>query len=229
MLVFISFWVKHLKPEGKQTIYVGQADVRNSREGIYRRLLEHKKDKNEWNEVIVLTSKDGSLGATEICYLENNFTKKAFEASRYQVINKNIPTQGSLSKEKQAEMDEFIDQSLVIIGVLGNKAFQPLINNAEQNSIIFNFAGTYNAHLTLTNEDYVLLKDSQISDKLSKSARDATRKDRIKYKEKISSDFTTLDDLLFSSPSGAGSFVTGSPISGNACWKTKDNKSPKDI
>ena len=41
--------------------------------------------------------------------------------------------------------------------------------------------------------------------------------------------FITKIDIQFKSPSAAASFVGGSSLSGNICWKTKENKSPKDV
>lgn len=244
--------VKHLKQTGiyfllgkdqggYEDIYIGQAGRRNDGTGLLKRLLEHNLNENEnyyddWDEVICLTTKDDVLGPTEISYLENKFTKLANSAERYHVRNVVEPTQGNITEEKESEMEEFIEYAKIIVGVLGHKVFEPLINKVEiqpsssltNESPIFYFHGKYKASAKKTNEGFVVLANSQINPKLAPSVKGKTRKDRELYKDKIDPNFITLTDLLFTSPSAAATFVNGAPSSGNELWRTVDNKNPKD-
>lgn len=68
---------------------------------------------------------DDSWGATEITFLENAFHQRAIRADRYEVANGNTPSAGSVSEETQAELDEFIENTNLIISALGISAFQP--------------------------------------------------------------------------------------------------------
>jgi hypothetical protein len=237
----IYFLVGENVESGNKTIYVGQAGIRKNGKGLYCRLLEHAKNENEnywsdWNEILAFTTQNDSFGPTEISYLENKFTNLAKEAGRYDVQNGNEPNQGNITEEKESELQDYIDEAKVMISVLGYKIFEPLIkvptNKDIQKSIsspLFTFQGKYNANGIFTNEGFVLLKGSAINPNLNKSAHGFTIKAREKNKTKINSEYLTTEDILFTSPSAAAGFVGGSSLSGNAMWKTKDGKSPKDI
>lgn len=244
--------VKHLKQTGiyfllgknadtdHNSIYIGQAVVRKNGEGLLNRLQEHKRNNkerywNDWNEVIVLTTQNNSFGPTEISYLENKFTELARKANRYDVHNGNDPNQGNVTEEIESELIECIEDAQMIIGVLGHNVFEPILKAPESNDqenktlITFRYKGNWNADGVMTTEGFVLLKGSQISPKLSKSARVFTVKARKQYSTKIDKDNCTLENILFSSPSAAASFVGGCSLSGNAMWATDDGKTPKDF
>lgn len=73
------------------------------------------------------------------------------------------------------------------------------------------------------------MKGRQISTKIQNSAKPNVIKAKTQYKDKISENGILLDDILFSSPSFAASFVGGASLSGNEYWVTSDGKSPKDL
>lgn len=222
-------------------IYIGQAGFRNSGGGILKRLLEHKKNEKElyyedWNEIICLTNQNGSFGATEISYLENTFHKIAVEADRYDVKNGNEPNAGNLTEEKESELEEYVEYAKIVVGVLGHNVFEPLTKIQEAakeekviNYPVFTLKRKCVAKGMLTNEGFVLLKGSEITDYTVPSASKGIIKSREKHKMSISIDNITLKDILFGSSSGAAAFVLGTNSNGNVLWKTEDNKSPKDF
>ncbi len=242
--------VKHLKQtgiyfllgedlnSGNKAIYIGQAVSRKNGDGLLCRLLEHKRNQKErywgdWNEVIVFTTQNDSFGPTEISYLENKFTNLAKQSGRYDVKNGNDPNPGNFTEEKESELLEYIDYARITMGVLGHKVFEPIVkptlqlNHSNTNLPVFEYRGKLKAKAIFTNEGFVLLKNSQISQIISKSARDFTIKSRKVNENKINN-FITTEDILFTSPSAAG-FVGGCSLSGNVMWTTKDGKSPKDF
>lgn len=245
--------VKHLKQtgiyfllgedlnSGNRAIYIGQAVARKNGDGLLCRLLEHKRNQKEkywsdWNEVIVFTTQNDSFGPTEISYLENKFTNMAKQSGRYDVKNGNDPNPGNFTEEKESELLEYIDYARIIMGVLGHKVFEPLVKSLENltnsiphtSGITFFAPSKYKATATITAEGFVLLKNSEINLTLFKSASDSTIKARKKYKSKICNNITT-EDFLFSSPSAAAGFISGSSTNGNLFWRTKDGKSPKNF
>ncbi len=62
-----------------------------------------------------------------IKYLENHLYILAKESKRYEIVNSNVPTEASISEMDRAEMDEFIDNMRLILGVLGHKILEPSI------------------------------------------------------------------------------------------------------
>ena len=73
---------------------------------------------------IILTTQNNSFGPTEISYLENKFTQLAKESGRFIVKNSNEPNSGNVTEEKQSELDEVVENTLMIVGTLGYRVFR---------------------------------------------------------------------------------------------------------
>lgn len=111
---------------GNGAVYIGQAEIRKTGKGIHQRIIDHENDKYKelWDEVVIFTTKDNSLGRTDLSYLENRFYNKAIESERYSVLNSNEPSIGNVTEEKEDELEDFIDFSEIIIGALGYRVFE---------------------------------------------------------------------------------------------------------
>lgn len=119
-------------------VYVGQAEKRKSGKGIHQRIVDHESDKlkDTWDEVVMFTTKDNSLGKTDISYLENRFYNLALNAGRYKVQNSNEPSIGTVTEEKESELEEFIDYAELILAALGYKVFEtPVKYNTVDNPV----------------------------------------------------------------------------------------------
>lgn len=215
-------------------VYVGQAGIRKNGQGILRRWEEHNKseDKEWWNEAVALTTRDDYFGPTEISYLENKLRNMALEAKRYKVMNSNEPTAGNITEEKQSELDDFIESARLVIGALGYKLLEPIVKKPENlhsqkqliddEPILFFQRQGADARGQITSEGFAVLAGSRISTTIHQSARQGTRNLRRKYRHLINADGVLTQDLLFTSPSAAASFVGGGTLSGNATWKTNE-------
>ena len=118
----------------KDVTYIGQATTRKNGEGVLLRIQEHTRDSHAdyFNDVIILTTQNNSFGPTEISYLENKFTQLAKEAGRYIVKNGNDPNPGNVTEEKESELDEIVENTLMIIGTLGYRVFVPMTKKVSQ-------------------------------------------------------------------------------------------------
>lgn len=226
----------------KYNIYIGQSINRKNGEGLLFRLIEHDKSNREtyrdkWNEAFCVstTSTDEPFGATEISYLEHKFTDLARKSERCKVSNKNDPNPGNVNEDDRNRLDEIVDHVKLIMGVMGKNLFDPYVSEgkATKDSAadnVFYYQGKYDARSIKTNEGFVLLKGSHISPKLSPSSKvvkvPALREE---HSAEIDESHVTTKNILFYSSSSAASFVRGSPANGNAKWKTKEGKSPKDF
>ena len=225
-------------------VYIGQAGVRKNGEGLLCRLLEHKRnpDKEYWTEAVVFTTSNNSFGPTEISYLENRFCRIAVEADRYLVKNGNDPSPGNITEEKESELEEFIDYARIVMGTLGHKLFEPLLKehkptiedlNPNSERILYLKRKSRKSGLLIeaickqTNEGFVVLKGSHIETIDSDSIPLAIRDKR--NKAKIDENGILQEEVLFRSPSYAGSFVIGGSINGLTEWKTEDGKTLKEI
>lgn len=230
---------------GESVVYIGQAGVRKNGEGILYRLQEHKRnqDKDYWTEAVVFTTSNNSFGPTEISYLENRFCALATEAKRYTVKNGNDPTPGNITEEKESELEEFIDYASIVMGALGHKVFEKLIENKipantlntpENSEILLHLKRkikrsglVIEAHCKRTNEGFVVLKGSQIetndSNSIPPGIKEARRMARL--------DDTGIlqEDVLFRSPSYAAAFVIGGHANGLTEWKDDTERTLKEI
>ncbi|HEL1633936.1 TPA: GIY-YIG nuclease family protein [Streptococcus suis] len=211
-------------------VYVGQAGERKNQQATLGRLKEHmrKEDKSFFKDAIILTTTDNSFGPTEISYLENRFYNLAKNAKRFTVKNKVEPTIGNVTEEKVAELEDFIEQAIILTGVLGYKAFETvgkvanktIIQDIESDNSI-SLSMTYNGYTakgSLTNEGFLVFSGSQISPQMANSVPDSVKRLREFHAESISNG-CLLEDILFTSPSQAACFVGGASLSGNKLWK----------
>ncbi len=172
----------------------------------------------------------------------------AKEVNRYVVKNENTPSMGNITEEKEAEMQEVIEYFKVVIGALGYKVFVPVvekksleinvndetINNSIELFIGINSRdeGCIKATGVQTNEGFVVLKGSKIkancADTVEKSIK--KRREEVLNSEKYIDENNCLkENMLFTSPSYAASFVVGTRANGRAVWKTKEGKSLNDL
>ena len=224
-------------------VYIGQAGTRKNGEGILNRLQEHKRnpDKDYWTEAVAFTTTNNTFGPTEISYLENQFTKLAIDSKRYIVKNSNEPSLGHVTEEKESELEEYIDYAKIVIGALGYRIFEPIIESPEiittvlaptpepLLSLILNQGKKEKiiAHGKQTNEGFVILKGSKIKSSTVKSVPTKALKDR--KRANLDDNFVLLEDMLFNSPSSAASFVTGYAINGKDAWKDEQGRSLNEI
>ena len=224
-------------------VYIGQAGTRKNGEGILNRLQEHKRnpDKDYWTEAVAFTTTNNTFGPTEISYLENQFTKLAIDSKRYIVKNSNEPSLGHVTEEKESELEEYIDYAKIVIGALGYRIFEPIIESPEiittvlaptpepLLSLILNQGKKEKiiAHGKQTNEGFVILKGSKIKSSTVKSVPTKALKDR--KRANLDDNFVLLEDMLFNSPSSAASFVTSYAINGKDAWKDEQGRSLNEI
>lgn len=227
---------------GKNMVYIGQAGVRKNGEGILYRLQEHKRnpEKDYWTEAVVFTTSNNSFGPTEISYLENRFFNLITDAKRYIVKNSNDPTLGHITEEKESELEEFIDYAKIVMGTLGHKVFESLLQTSASivgndslsipdDQLFYIKRSGANAKCKLTNEGVVVLMGSVIRKDIVPSCPNYVISFREENKENINDKFILQKDILFRSPSGASAFVLGASSNGNTEWKNKDGKSIKEV
>lgn len=220
----------------KEVVYIGQAGTRKNGEGLLNRLQEHKRnpEKDYWNEAIVFTTTDNSLGATDISFLENRFCNLAKEANRYIVKNGNDPNIGNISEEKECALEEFVVNAKLILGALNYKVFVPIIESTTQkDEDIFYLKRTnrksgiiITARGKKTRDGFVVLKGSYVAQDEIKGIYPTVK--AIRKNASISEDRILLEDMLFTSPTYAAAFVIGGSANGLVEWKTQNGITLKE-
>ena len=154
------------------------------------------------------------------------------DANRYMVKNGNEPTIGNLSEEKEAEMEDFIDNVKIIIGTLGHKVFIPLVESDSNIDISMNLYCKRKGAAAIgvqTSDGFVVKKGSKILEHTTNGCPDHVINKRQQHKNAIGDDFILTEDILFNTPSGAAAFVCGASANGYVEWKDSNGVSLKDI
>ena len=110
--------------------YIGES------ENVIKRLIDHERNKDFWNEVVIFTSKDENLTKSHIKYLESRLVAMGIECQRYKLENANTPTESNLPRADKDAMEEFIHNLRIIIGTLGHKLLDPIKSSATIEEII---------------------------------------------------------------------------------------------
>jgi hypothetical protein len=212
----------------EEQVYIGEA------ENIFNRLKQHLSEKDFWTECIVFISKDNNLNKAHIKYLENHLYILAKEFKRYEVVNSNVPAEASISEMDRAEMDEFIDNMRLILGVLGHKILEPSIKRKSDEKEILYISqdrSGIKASGKPISEGFAVLKGSKVADNVATSlSKSVINKRQLLFdKGIIDGNFTFTQDWAFTSPSLAAAIVVGYSINGRHAWKNKKGISLKEI
>lgn len=228
----------------KDVTYIGQATTRKNGEGVLLRIQEHTRDTHAdyFNDVIILTTQNNSFGPTEISYLENKFTQLAKEAGRYIVKNSNDPNPGNVTEEKESELDEIVENTLMIIGTLGYRVFVPMTKKVSQDLTDNHSTYLYlkrktkksnkviEATCERTTEGFVVLEGSQVEIKDSPYLPASLKEMRQNLiASRVIQDGVLKEKHLFSSPSYAAAFLLGMQTNGRTDWKDQDGRTLKEL
>lgn len=229
--------------DGDDEVYIGQAGIRKNGEGVLFRVAEHLKDEIYFSDAVMLTTQNNSFGPTEISYLENKFTNMAIDIDRYKVRNGNDPNPGNVTEEKESELEDFIEYSKMVLGVLGYKIFVPIVKNEfkiedknDDDEVLYLNAITKKSGKNIiakckrTSEGFVVLKGSMIESIDSKSLTKSIKelRDKCKANNEII-DGKLTKNYLFNSPSYAAMFVLGMSRNGKIDWKREDGTTLKAL
>ena len=228
----------------KDVTYIGQATTRKNGEGVLLRIQEHTRDNHAdyFNDVIIITTQNNSFGPTEISYLENKFTQLAKEAGRYIVKNGNDPNPGNVTEEKESELDEIVENTLMIIGTLGYRVFVPMTKKVSQDLTDNHSTYLYlkrktkksnkviEATCERTTEGFVVLEGSQVEIKDSPYLPASLKEMRQNLiASRVIQDGVLKEKQLFSSPSYAAAFLLGMQTNGRTDWKDQDGRTLKEL
>ena len=225
----------------KPRIYIGQTAPRQN--GVaFARAAEHSRseDKDFFNRIIYVVVVDDSWGATEITFLENAFHQRAIKTGRYEVANGNTPSAGSVSEETQAELDEFIENTNLIISALGISAFQPKAISTKSRAVSATTVPVPSANeeepifeLTLarhgvrglgqrTANGFLVLSGSTLRPELHPRAPRGVHATRDRFADQVQGT-SVIADVEFTSPSAAAAFLVGRASNGRIEWHLQDD------
>ncbi len=223
----------------QEIIYVGES------ENVLDRLKIHNNDpkKDFWIKTFIFTNKDDNLTKGHVRYLESRLIQIAGEAKRAKFENSTNPDYTLLPESDIADMEYFIEQIKLLLPVLGLTFALPLSTLAKNQdkfkpaseiqieSPLFkmSYAGV-EAYAQEINNEFIVFKDSTVRKTETPSLSKAIKEKRGRMVQSnvliqsSQNDFWVLsENLPFSSPSGAASFVGGASLNGRIDWKVKDS------
>jgi hypothetical protein len=213
------------------SLYIGEA------ENIKERVRVHL-EKDFWNQIVYIISKDENLTKSHIRYLEGRLIDQARKVGRAHVIN----GQGSgarLPESDREDMEVFLEKIYQLLPVLGVELLVPSTGKAEtdpEKKMLYCEIKGIKARGHLTPNGFLVLKGSQavLMDRASseKSPWPLNKRQRLKEDGVLTCEgdyLLFIRDEEFSSPSAADAVVHGGHANGLTAWKNKNGKTLKEI
>lgn len=224
---------------GGTDCYIGETD------SIAFRLKQHLRDKDWWERVVVVTSKDENLTKSHVRYLESRLISLAHQAGRVTLRNGTAPPEARLPEADRSDMDYFISQLQIVLPVLGVNAIRVRAvtaampgNAAPEVSPVFHLLNTRSgtdARAQVIDGEFTVLAGSRVvSAWTATGGAESTRRAYASYAAhhaklvedgSIVRDGTgaiTTRDIVFGSPSTAGAVILGRSCNGRISWIAAD-------
>lgn len=219
-------------PDGLPTVYVGEGDP------VADRLISHYKLKDFWSTAVffINNGKDDHLNKAHVQYLEARLVNLAKEAKRCVMDNANVPQRPALSEMDIADMDVFLQQMLLICGVLGISVFQKAAGVVQLGRLLYIHAGDGLAEAAgYEVDDGFVVQAGSLARKEPvptipthvEGLRQALLAQGVFAEEKEG--YRLTQDYTFSSPSGGASVMLGRSANGRIEWKDDQGRTLKEI
>ena len=111
-------------------VYVGQSS------DLSKRITQHIVGKDWWESVVILTTKDDGFNHADIDYLESVLIDKAQKINRLECDNRNKGNQPKVTKYQKVNLDQYLDEALFLMQLIGitvftDKKTNPLFNTID--------------------------------------------------------------------------------------------------
>lgn len=227
---------------GRSIVYVGEGDC------ISDRIKKHAKDtdKEFWERVCLITSKDVNLTKAHVRYLESRVVQIIREGGRASLVNGNEPPSGSLPESDLSDMEFFLAQLQILLPTVGMeflraKPINPVHPNQASNQLLATVetpASPPRVLLSLVHKssgvdgrafdddgEIVVLKGSTGTGSVFKVNQYAPLRQQLIDEGKLESlsdgSIRFLDDVVFRSPSAAAAVLNNRNSSGPREWKVE--------
>lgn len=222
---------------GNTRCYIGEADI------VADRLRYHHRDKDFWNRVVVITSKDANLTKAHGRYLESRLLDLAARAGRVSLENGTAPTPPALPEADASDMDYFLSQLQIVLPVLGVNAIripeakpQVVGSGDVTESPVFRLRNSrfgVDAQAQQIDGEFTLLAGSLVVPSWhgvgkASSTKKAYASYRNQHEQLVAEGAIAVDsdsgqgrgtrNIVFPSPSAAGAVVLGRSCNGRREW-----------
>ncbi len=214
-------------------------------EDFGRRMRDHHSKKDWWERLVLISSREDSFNEGHWGYLEARMVEIAKAAARCSLDdNRQTPVPRKLSEAQQSDTEGFLEQVRVVLPVLGvnilrsARVAQQPSPSAATSSPIFHLRRprkAVDAEAQMVDGEFFLLAGSRVVGEwpLPESSAPAARlyTSYAEHHHKLVQDGSieirggvgeVTRDVVFPSPSRAGSVATGSSCNGRTSWVTED-------
>lgn len=244
------------RAEAKQTgIYllfgedeIGQLAYIGETENMAQRLSQHAREKDWWDEAVLITTYGDALHKAHVKYLESSLVEAASEAGSRRLENGNVPAGASLNEAATANMESFLETLHMVLPAIkvdlfqsGRRVLPSEEKDAPQTSENPEFVLRLRRHniearAILINQEMVVQAGSQIRAEWVGDRKHNTHywkiHDDLKRKGLIApSDdkgAVLISPYAFASPSAAAAVISGRAANGRTAWKTPDGQTYAD-
>ncbi|WP_222597533.1 GIY-YIG nuclease family protein [Edaphobacter albus] len=229
---------------GRSIVYVGEGDC------IADRVKKHAKDvdKEFWERVCLITSKDVNLTKAHVRYLESRLVQIISNSGRAQIVNGNEPPSGSLPEADLSGMEFFLLQIQILLPTVGMEFLRakPSISPptiASSSNLISDTTLTPSPRVLLTlnhlssgvaarayyeDGEIVVLEGSTGTGSVFKVNQYAPLRQQLLDEGKLEKlpdgGIRFLADVVFRSPSAAAAVLNNRNSSGPREWRLEDGQ-----
>jgi hypothetical protein len=215
---------------GRSRVYVGEA------EDIAHRIRSHDVEKEWWDRAVLVVSSANSLNKAHVKYLESRLVEEAFSVGNAELDNRNTPTRSSLAEAATANMEAFLENTLLVLPALRVDVFlrrtrktQQVAEAAVPGDPIFELTSKkhhLSATARLSDGDFVVLKGSDA--RASWEGAEGANYRHL-HQQLLDSGVLRLEgdkavfveNYAFSSPSAAAAAVLGRTSNGTIEWQVQ--------
>lgn len=216
---------------GKDAVYIGEAEVVRDR-------IKNHLDRDFWNSIVFVMSKDENLTKAHIRYLEGRLIDQATDAGRALVLN-GQSSGSKLPESDREDMEIFLDRIHQLLPVLGADFLVPIAPQRKESKknpqLVCEIKGIVARGIQGIG-GFLVFKGSQAV-LTERPSTEQFRYARLLRQRLIQEGvlqprekwFEFIRDTEFTSPSAAASVVHGGNANGLAAWKTEDGRTLKEL
>lgn len=214
---------------GSPKVYIGEGEI------CWDRVRDHHRNKDFWEEAIIVATKNNIYTKTEAKFLEHICLKSAKEANRYVTDNDTGSKKPSIPEARIYDLEDNFDTIKILIGALGFQLFKNDLKQTEfVNETYYCKGKDAKATAELTEEGLWVLPDSIANLKESKTAGNwvTGMRQKLLLSGELVENGSTLKftkKVLFKSPSAAAASVLARRANGWIEWKDKDGKTLDEL
>ena len=229
----------------KWLAYIGESESVGDRLNVHNAQKKGPNVRGFWAETIVLVSKDENLTKSHARYVEARLIAMAGRNPRWSLANsQRAEEKGKLPLPDRAAMDEFVDQTIILAGVLGCDLFRTMRGSLPGETKeeaptslppvegpVFSYKGRgFAAEMILSaSGEFIVKRGSKVRLEETKTIQRGIVSLRNLLIEKVilskyNRELVFSSDYTFSSVSTAAAVAYGGSVNGRRAWRLPDGR-----